>query len=150
MAKETFQRTKPHVNVGTIGHIDHGKTTTTAAILAVQTTKGLAKMKSYADIAKGGTGDHVLDVVGVAGTVDVGVVTLLRLVFDVGDGDRDAPGALFGGVVDRVERPELGPALEPQDLRDRRRQGRLAVVDVANRADVYVRLRPLKFRLRHR
>ncbi len=55
MAKDTFQRTKPHVNVGTIGHIDHGKTTTTAAILAVQTAKGLAKMKSYADIAKGGT-----------------------------------------------------------------------------------------------
>jgi len=55
MAKETFVRTKPHVNVGTIGHIDHGKTTTTAAILAVQTEKGLAKMKSYADIAKGGT-----------------------------------------------------------------------------------------------
>jgi elongation factor Tu len=43
------------VNVGTIGHIDHGKTTTTAAILAVQSAKGLAKTKSYADIAKGGT-----------------------------------------------------------------------------------------------
>ena len=55
MAKENFQRTKPHVNVGTIGHIDHGKTTTTAAILAVQTAKGMAKFKSYADIAKGGT-----------------------------------------------------------------------------------------------
>ncbi len=55
MAKETFARTKPHVNVGTIGHIDHGKTTLTAAILAVQAAKGLAKFKSYADIAKGGT-----------------------------------------------------------------------------------------------
>ena len=55
MAKDTFQRTKPHVNVGTIGHIDHGKTTLTAAILAVQATKGLASIKSYADIAKGGT-----------------------------------------------------------------------------------------------
>ncbi len=55
MAKETFNRTKPHVNVGTIGHIDHGKTTTTAALLAVQSAKGLAKIKSYADIAKGGT-----------------------------------------------------------------------------------------------
>ena len=55
MAKEIFQRTKPHVNVGTIGHIDHGKTTTTAALLAVQAAKGLAKIKSYADIAKGGT-----------------------------------------------------------------------------------------------
>ncbi len=55
MAKETFQRTKPHVNVGTIGHIDHGKTTLTGAILAVQSAKGLAQFKSYADIAKGGT-----------------------------------------------------------------------------------------------
>jgi elongation factor Tu len=55
MAKANFERTKPHVNVGTIGHIDHGKTTTTAAILAVQGAKGLAEFKSYADIAKGGT-----------------------------------------------------------------------------------------------
>ena len=55
MAKEKFERTKPHVNVGTIGHIDHGKTTTTAAILAVQAAKGLASVKSYSDIAKGGT-----------------------------------------------------------------------------------------------
>ncbi len=55
MAKATFERTKPHCNVGTIGHIDHGKTTLTAAILAVQGAKGLAKFKSYADIAKGGT-----------------------------------------------------------------------------------------------
>src|SRR6187399_408006 len=54
MAKEKFVRSKPHVNVGTIGHIDHGKTTLTASILAVQTAKGLAKFKSYADIAKGG------------------------------------------------------------------------------------------------
>jgi elongation factor Tu len=55
MAKATFERNKPHCNVGTIGHIDHGKTTLTAAILAVQQAKGLAKFKSYADIAKGGT-----------------------------------------------------------------------------------------------
>jgi elongation factor Tu len=47
--------TKVHINVGTIGHIDHGKTTLTAAILAVQAQKGLAKIKSYRDIAKGGT-----------------------------------------------------------------------------------------------
>jgi elongation factor Tu len=55
MAKATFERKKPHVNVGTIGHIDHGKTTLTAAILAVQSRKGLAEIKAYADIAKGGT-----------------------------------------------------------------------------------------------
>ena len=55
MAKEQFQRTKPHVNVGTIGHVDHGKTTLTTAILRAQANKGLAEVKSYADIAKGGT-----------------------------------------------------------------------------------------------
>jgi len=55
MAKEVFERKKPHVNVGTIGHIDHGKTTLTGAILAVQSRKGLAQFKSYAEIAKGGT-----------------------------------------------------------------------------------------------
>lgn len=55
MAKETFVRTKPHVNIGTIGHIDHGKTTLTAAILATLAKKGKAQVKAYADIAKGGT-----------------------------------------------------------------------------------------------
>jgi elongation factor Tu len=55
MAKEKFSRTKPHVNVGTIGHIDHGKTTLTAAIVKVQSKKKMAKEIKYADIAKGGT-----------------------------------------------------------------------------------------------
>ena len=55
MAKEEFVREKPHVNIGTVGHVDHGKTTLTAAILEVQAKDGLAEIKSYADIAKGGT-----------------------------------------------------------------------------------------------
>ena len=55
MAKEKFERTKPHVNVGTIGHVDHGKTTLTAAITFTQAVKGLAKGMEYAEIAKGGT-----------------------------------------------------------------------------------------------
>jgi len=55
MAKEAFQRTKPHMNVGTIGHVDHGKSTLTAAIVAVQARKGMATPISYADITKGGT-----------------------------------------------------------------------------------------------
>jgi elongation factor Tu len=56
MAKDVFARTKPHVNVGTIGHIDHGKTTLTAAIVARQAYKNkVEKIKSYAEIAKGGT-----------------------------------------------------------------------------------------------
>jgi elongation factor Tu len=56
MAKGVFERTKPHVNVGTIGHIDHGKTTLTAAILQRQAHKNKTgdKVKSYAEIAKGG------------------------------------------------------------------------------------------------
>jgi elongation factor Tu len=52
MAKEKFDRKKPHVNVGTIGHVDHGKTTLTAAITRVMATKGLAKFISYDEVAK--------------------------------------------------------------------------------------------------
>ena len=52
MAKETFERTKPHVNVGTIGHVDHGKTTLTAAITHVQSLKGLADYIPYDQVAK--------------------------------------------------------------------------------------------------
>jgi len=54
MAKEKFERTKPHVNIGTIGHIDHGKTTLVAAITFCLEKLDLAKGKSYAEIAKGG------------------------------------------------------------------------------------------------
>jgi elongation factor Tu len=55
MAKAKFERTKDHVNVGTIGHVDHGKTTLTAALVNTQASRALAKVKSYSDIAKGGT-----------------------------------------------------------------------------------------------
>src|SRR4029078_5726159 len=52
MAKETFDRSKPHVNIGTIGHVDHGKTTLTAAITKVLAAKGLAKYTAYDQIDK--------------------------------------------------------------------------------------------------
>ena len=55
MAKGVFERTKPHVNVGTIGHIDHGKSTLTAAIVARQGHKNKQAFKDYAEITKGGT-----------------------------------------------------------------------------------------------
>ncbi|MCZ6574633.1 MAG: elongation factor Tu [Planctomycetota bacterium] len=55
MAKEVFERTKPHVNIGTIGHIDHGKTTLTAAIMRTLPVSKDAKVKTYHEIAKGGT-----------------------------------------------------------------------------------------------
>src|SRR5438045_6923925 len=67
MAKEVYQRTKPHVNVGTIGHIDHGKTTLTAAIVARQAFKNkIAKFKDYKEIAKGGTERDELKTVTIA------------------------------------------------------------------------------------
>lgn len=50
MAKEKFNRTKPHVNIGTIGHVNHGKTTLSATISAVLSLKGLAEMKDYDNI----------------------------------------------------------------------------------------------------
>ena len=52
MAKEKFDRSKPHVNVGTIGHIDHGKTTLTAALTKVSSDKGWAKFVSYDEVAR--------------------------------------------------------------------------------------------------
>jgi len=55
MSKPKFERTKPHMNVGTIGHVDHGKTTLTAALTKVLAKSGKATEKTYADIAKGGT-----------------------------------------------------------------------------------------------
>ena len=97
----------------------------------------------------GGAGDHVLDVVGVPGAVDVRVVAVRRLVLDVGDRDRDAALALLGGVVDRVEGAVLRAALEGEVLGDGGRERRLAVVDVADRADVHVRLRALELLLGH-
>ena len=51
MAKEKFKRDKPHVNVGTIGHISHGKSTLTSAITKVLAAKGLSEFKSYADVS---------------------------------------------------------------------------------------------------
>ena len=50
MAREKFERTKPHVNIGTIGHVDHGKTTLTAAITATLALNGNAEVKDYSDI----------------------------------------------------------------------------------------------------
>ena len=50
MAKDTFQRNKPHVNVGTIGHVDHGKTTLTAAITTILAEKGFAQARAYDQI----------------------------------------------------------------------------------------------------
>ena len=97
----------------------------------------------------GGAGDHVLDVVGVARAVDVGVVARVGLVLDVGDGDGDAALTLLGRVVDRVEGAVLGLALQRQVLGDRRGERRLAVVDVTDRADVDVRLVALELLLGH-
>src|SRR4051812_47529043 len=97
-----------------------------------------------------GTRDHVLDVVGVTGAVDVRVVTVLRLVLDVRGVDRDPALLLLGSVVDLLERPGgRAAALLSEHLRDRGRERRLAVVDVADRADVEMRLRPLELLLAH-
>src|SRR5688572_10989396 len=94
-------------------------------------------------------GDHVLDVVGVTGTIHVRVMALLRLVLHVRRRDRDPPLTLLRRLVDLIERHELRQSLRRQHLRDRRRQRRLAVIHVANRPHVHVRLRTIKLLLGH-
>ena len=93
--------------------------------------------------------DHVLHVVRVTRAVHVRVVTVLRLILNVRRRDGDPPRPLFRRLVNLIERRELGPAGLRQNLRDRRRQRRLAMVNMTNRANIAVRLIPLKLRLRH-
>ncbi len=97
----------------------------------------------------GGARDHVLHIVGVTGAVDMGVVPLGRLVFDMRRRDRDAARLFFRRLVDLVIGRERRSARLGKHLRDRRRQRRLAVVNVTDRSDVAVRLVPLEFGLRH-
>ena len=94
-------------------------------------------------------GDHVLDIVGVAGAVNVGIVTVLRLVFHVRGVDCDTTGALLGSLVDVGVVDELSVALHREHLGDSGGQGGLAMVDVADGADVYVGLVSFKLCLCH-
>ncbi len=98
MAKEKFERTKPHVNVGTIGHVDHGKTTLTAAMTRVLSAKGLADYVDFDSIDK-------------------------------------APEER---IVDLVESAHFSAAILRTHHRHRRRQRRLAVIHVADRAHVHM------------
>ena len=96
-----------------------------------------------------GAGDHVLHIVGVAGAVDVRVVALLGLVFDVGGRDGDAARLFFRRLVDLVVGGERGAAGLGQHLGDRGGQRGLAVVDVTDRADVAMRLVAQEFFFGH-
>jgi hypothetical protein len=94
-------------------------------------------------------GDHVLHIVSVSGAVHVGVVAVRRLVFHVGRVDGDAARLLFRRCVNLVVGLGLTTKLSRQNRRDRRRQRRLAMVNVANRAHVHVRFGPLKLAFCH-
>ena len=136
MAKEKFERNKPHCNIGTIGHVDHGKTTLTAAITMTLAKSGGAVAKAYADIdaapeekARGIT----------ISTAHVEYETDKRHYAHV-----DCPGH-----ADYVKNMITGAAGFGEDLGDGGRERRLAMVDVADGADVAVRLVPLEFCLSH-
>ena len=95
--------------------------------------------------------DHVLDVIRVPRAIHVRVVPLGGLVLDVRHGNGDAAGLFFRRVIDGIEAPELdlGVVLA-QHLRDGRRQGGLAVIDVPDRPDIHVRLAAVEFFLCHK
>ena len=214
MAKDKFDRSKPHVNIGTIGHVDHGKTSLTAAITRMLANHNGSKAMSYDEIdsapeekARGvtinashveyettarhyahvdcpGHADYIKNMitgaaqmdgailvvsaadgpmpqtkehillarqVGVPGAVDVGVVTILRLVLHVRRRDRDdlavvANRAALGDVGIGLF---LGAVCRRHDVRDRRGQRRLAMVDVADGAHVDVGLTTIEILFRH-
>src|SRR6202020_2529111 len=94
--------------------------------------------------------DHVFHIGGMSRAVHVRVVARIGLILHVGGGNRDAARTLLGGLVDLIVGLELPAMLLGHDLRQRRRQGRLAMINMPNRPDVHVRLRSLKLPLRHR
>src|SRR5205814_1569366 len=94
-------------------------------------------------------GDHILDVIGVAGTIDVRIVALRSLILDVRNRDGDAALALLRRFVDLVEGGELGKFSRRQDFRYRRGERGFAVVDMSDSADIQMRLVSLEFSLAH-
>jgi small GTP-binding protein len=197
MAKGKFERTKPHVNVGTIGHVDHGKTTLTAAMTSVLSKKFGGEAKAYDQIdnapeekARGitintahveyetskrhyahvdcpGHADYVKNMITGAAQRDGAI-----LVVSAADGPMPQTRehillarqvgvpyiVVFLNQVDVVDDPELldlvvrhqlATNAHRTDLRQRRRQRRLAVIHVTNRAHVHVGLGALEFTLCH-
>ena len=135
MAKEEFVRTKPHVNIGTIGHVDHGKTTLTAAISKVLNEKlGTSEAvksfdqidnapeekergitinsahieyetakRHYAHVDCPGHADYVKNMISMAWAVNVCIVTICSLVFNVRSVNGDTSLFFFRCVIDRIE-----------------------------------------------
>ena len=136
MAKAKFERNKPHCNIGTIGHVDHGKTSLTAAITKVLAKHGGGEAVDFANIDKAPEERERGITIS---TAHVEYETDKRHYAHV-----DCPGH-----ADYVKNMITGAALGRQDLRDRRGQRRLAMVDVTDGADVHVRLIPLEFSLSH-
>ena len=98
----------------------------------------------------GGARDHVLDIVGMARAVDVGIVALVRLVLDVGGRDRDAPFLLLGCLVYLIERDPAGLAGLGQAPGDGARQRGLPVIYMSDGSYVDMWFRPFKLFLTHR
>ena len=96
-----------------------------------------------------GTGDHVLDIVGVTGAVDVRIVAFFGLVLNVRGVNRDAAFAFFRSLIDVLVGFVFGETFFREDLSDSRRQGGLAVVDMPDSTDVYVGFTAVKFLFCH-
>jgi len=153
MAKEKFNRTKPHCNIGTIGHVDHGKTSLTAAITKILAEKGQATYTAYDQIDK--APEEKARGITIA-TAHVEYETDKRHYAHV-----DCPGhadyvknmitgaAQMDGAILVVSGVGRTTSFR-QYLGDRRRQRRLAVVDMTDRADIAMRLRAIEFFLSHR
>ena len=154
MAKEKFDRSKPHVNVGTIGHIDHGKTTLTAALTKVAADKGWAKFVPYDEVAKAsesqGRRDATKTVTIAAAHVEYESPTRHYAHVDC-PGHADYIKNMITGAAPGDVRVALGRAAEQVGLARAQGggEGGLAVVDVADGADVDVWFGSVEFLFCH-
>ena len=138
MSKAKFERTKPHVNIGTMGHIDHGKTTLTAAISKTLAEKGLAKFTPFDQIDKAPE-EKARGI----------TISIAHIEYETSNRDRNTTRLFLRRLIDLIKRRELRQPLIRQRLGNRSRQRRLTMINMTHRPNIHMGLRTLELCLAH-